>query len=285
VSAQIAAVLSDLAYVVLALFVLLVAKVALGLMSPFKLDDQLSAKDNPAFGVSLIGYYLAVVVVYLGAVHGDADSLEGASFAANLAYDGAWALGGVVLLNLARILLDRVVLRRFSTRKEIVEDRNAGVGAVELGTYLASALVVAGAISGTGGGVHTALAFFGLGQVALIVFALIYQAITRYDFHDELEKDNVAAGVAYAGNLVAMGVLLMRGSGGDFVSWSENLTTFGYYAAAALVLLVVGHFAIDALFLPGRTLHEEIAEDKNVNAGYLEGGLLVALSVVVFWVV
>jgi uncharacterized membrane protein YjfL (UPF0719 family) len=283
--------LADLAYVVMALLILLLAKVALNLLTPFDLDDEVSSKDNPAFGISLVGYYLGVVIVFLGAIYHDPSFAEEAAeeggaeflnhFMTDLAFDGLWALGAILLLNAARIVLDLVVLRGFSTRKEIVEDRNAGIGAVEFGTYVASALVVAGAISGQGGGWHTTLVFLILGQVALIGFALTYQRLVSYDLLRELEADNVAAGVAYGGNLIALGLVILRGTGGSFVSWTEHLERFGIYLVFGLLLLSVGRWVVDHAFMPGRTLHEEIAQDQNLNAGYLEGGLLVGLASII----
>ncbi|HBP17035.1 MAG TPA: hypothetical protein DEA08_04465 [Planctomycetes bacterium] len=287
--------LADLCYVVLALFMLLVAKLTLNLCTPFDLDDELSSRDNPAFGISLIGYYLGVVIVFLGAIYQEESMVEaeaaaegGAGAALNfdhffvdLGVDALWVLGAILLLNAARVLLDVVVLRGFSAKKEIVEDRNAGVGAVEFGTYVSSALVVAGAISGQGGGWHTTLVFFLLGMGALTGFALAYQQLVSYDLLRELEADNVAAGVAYGGNLIALGVVILRGSGGSFTSWEEHLERFAIYLVFALLLLTVGRFVVDRAFFPGRTLHEEIAQDRNLNAGYLEGGLLLGLASIV----
>ncbi|MGE0710988.1 MAG: DUF350 domain-containing protein [Planctomycetota bacterium] len=280
--------LADLAYVVLALLMLLIAKVALNLLTPFEVDDELSARDNPAFGVSLTGYYLGVVIVFLGAVYHDpslANLEEGEQVASlffqDLLVDGAWALGAIVLLNVARVVLDLVVLRGFSTRKEIIEDRNAGVGAVEFGTYLAAGLIVAGAISGQGGGPLEILAFLALGLGSLIAFALAYQRLAGYDLLRELEADNVAAGVAYGGNLIALGLIILRGTGGTFVSWEENLTRFGTYLVFGVLLLTIGRVVVDRAFMGGRRLRDEIAIDRNLNAGYLEGGLLLGLASVI----
>jgi uncharacterized membrane protein YjfL (UPF0719 family) len=283
--------LVDLSYVVLALLVLLIAKVTLGVLTPFDTDDELTAKDNPAFGVSLIGYYLGVLIVFLGAIYQDPSLGEGEevvldAFMVDLGFDILWALGAVLLLNVARVVLDRVILSGFSVKDEIVRDRNVGMGAVQFGAYVSSALVVAGAISGEGGETAGAsfastAAFLGLGLSCLIGFAFVYQRLAGYDLLAELEADNPAAGIAYGGNLVALGIVLMRGSAGTFVSWADHLERFTFYAAMGLFLLVVARRVIDGAFLTGRTLKEEIAEDRNVNAGYLEGGLLIGLAAVV----
>lgn len=272
--------LSDASYVLLALVMLLVAKISLDLLTPFKVDDQTHGKDNPAFGISLVGYYLGVLIVFMGSISSDA--VADASLWKDLLAVVGWTALGIVLLNISRLVLDRVVFRRFSTRKEVIDDRNVGMGAVEFGTFVGSSLVVAGAISGNGGGIDTALAFYALGQAALMLYAAIYQRITQYDFHRELEQDNVAAGTAYAGNIIAMGALMLRGTAGDFISWSDNLWNFAWYLGAAFILLLAGRWAIDLVLLPGRTLHEEISEDRNLNAGLLEGGVLLGLAGVIF---
>lgn len=276
---QLTILLIDLAYVAVALTVLLVGKVTLDLLSPFKLDDQLIAKDNPAFGVALIGYYLGILIVFVGATYGAAQA--GMSLWESLLRDVGWSVGGIVLLNLSRLLTDRAVFPKFSTRKEVIEDRNVGMGAIECGVYIGSALMVAGAISGKGGGVHTALAFWALGQVALVLYAWVYKLAVRYKFDHEIEQDNVAAGIAYGGNVIAMGIVLMRGLLGDFTSWSTNLVQFGWYFGFAFVVLLAGRFIIDLILLPGRTLREEIVEDRNLNAGFLEGGVLVGIAGVI----
>lgn len=276
---QLIVLLIDLVYVAVALTVLLIGKITLDLLTPFKLDDQLSAKDNPAFGVALIGYYLGILIVFIGATYGAMQA--GMNLWQSLLRDVGWSVAGIVLLNISRVITDRAVFPKFSTRKEIVTDRNVGMGAIECGVYIGSALMVAGAISGKGGSILTALAFWALGQVALVAFAWAYKLISRYDFDGEIERDNVAAGLAYGGNVIAMGIVLMRSLLGDFESWSANLIRFGWYFGFAFVVLLVGRYVIDFVLLPGRTLREEIVQDRNVNAGFLEGGVLVGVAAVI----
>ncbi|MEM7260363.1 MAG: DUF350 domain-containing protein [Planctomycetota bacterium] len=269
--------------VLLAFVMLLVSKICLDFLTPFKLDDQMTAKDNPAFGVSLVGYYIGILIIIAGATQGE--GLEDIPFWRQLLIDAGWAAGGIALLNVSRLLLDKVALPKFSVRKELIEDRNVGMGAVEFGVYIGSSLVIAGAINGEGGDVLTALTFWALGQVSLIALVLVYEKVTPYSFHEQLEKDNLAAGLAFAGNAIAMGVVLLKGSTVPFVSYQDNLLEFAYYFTAALVLVVIGRWAIDLVLLPGRTLTQEIVEDQNVNAGFLEGGLLIGFAGVMSLVV
>ncbi|MCB0313827.1 MAG: DUF350 domain-containing protein, partial [Calditrichaeota bacterium] len=63
------------------------------------------------------------------------------------------------------------------------------------------------------------------------------------DLHAEIEKDNVAVGVAFAGVLIAIGNIVRIGASGDFISWEYNLTTFFGFVLFGLILLPVLRFA------------------------------------------
>jgi len=265
----------EIVYICLALLFLYLGKQTLDALTPFQVNDELTAKDNPAFGLSLLGYYLGIMIVFLGAIHGHSDSDEPW---VQVGIDMGWVVLGILLLNVSRVVMDRLILHKFSTRKEIIEDRNVGMGAVEFGMYVGSGLLLAGAISGPDGHFLPALVFFVLGQLALIAISWLYQRITSYDFHAEIEKDNVAAGIAFGGNCLAASVVLMKGTIGDFHSWKSDLLHFGWYFICALLLITIGRLAICRVLVSGRTLDQEISEDQNLNAGWLEGGLVVGLA-------
>ena len=48
-----------------------------------------------------------------------------------------YSLGAIAVLNLTRFLVDRLVLFKFNVEKEVIEDQNAGTGAVEFAVYIA----------------------------------------------------------------------------------------------------------------------------------------------------
>ncbi len=277
------------AYVLLGLATLLIAKLVLDALTPFKVDEELTTKDNPALGVTVCGYLIAVIAIFLGATVGDTTELGGeldgelASLGQSLGIDFGYAIGGILLLNVGRALLDRLVLSKFSTRKEIIEDRNVGTGAVEFGNYIATGLIIAGSISGEGGGPLTALVYFGLGQAVLVLFGWFYQLITKYDVHAEIEKDNVAAGVAMGLSMIAIGIILLRAIAGDFSSFAEDLPFFGYFTIAGFALLWVMRKIVDFVFLPGTTLAHEIVNDRNLNVAWIEGTMTIGVAVIIFF--
>ncbi len=243
----------------------------------FVLRTELVEKDNLAVALAVAGYYLGLAIVLGGVVSGPA-SFNVLDDVIGLVIFG---LLGIVLLNLSAWINDKVVFSKFDNEKEIVEDRNAGMGAVEGGNYVAVGLITAGAMSGEGG-VLPGLVFWVLGLVALIVAGLLYDKITSYDLHEQIEKDNVAVGVAFAGVLVGFGNIIRMAGDGDFVSWNESLTEFGYYTVVGLILLPFVRIFADKVLLPGASLSDELVQDRpNLGAGFIEAVSYLAASMLI----
>lgn len=268
----------DAAFVALALFLLFVARLVKGLITPFDLKEQMTAKDNPAVGISVAGYYVGVLIVMMGPLMTPAEAAV--PLWQDLLITGGYAFFGIVLLNVSRAIIDRVLLRSFDTVKELIEDRNVGTGAVQMGAYVASGLMVGGALYGQGGGPHTAVVMYVLGQIGLLVYGWIYRLICRYDIHAEIEKDNVAAGVSLGFNLIAIGIVLMKGVGGDFIDWDISLVKLGLTFVIGVIMLIVLRFMVDLLLLPGVSLRDEIVTDRNLNAAWVEGASLAGIIAV-----
>ena len=260
-------ILTGFLYLAVVLALLVIGKwVYDGLHRRFVLRIELVEKDNLAVALAVAGYYLGLTIVLGGVVSGPA------SFSVLDDVIGLVTFGllAIVLLNLSAWINDKVVFSRFDNEKEIVEDRNAGMGAVEGGNYIAVGLITAGAMSGEGG-LLPGLVFWVLGLVALIVAGLLYDKITSYDLHDQIEKDNVAVGVAFAGVLIGFGNIIRLAGAGDFVTWNESLTEFGYYTLVGLILLPLVRFFADKVLLPGASLTDELVQERpNLGAGVIE---------------
>ena len=270
--------ISGITFLTLSIFLFIISKYIKDILTPYKLRKQLDDKQNVAVAISLAGYLMAVVIVLLGAFLSPSKNLID-----DILEFIQYAILGIALLNLSRIINDKFLLRKFCNVKELVDDQNAGAGAVEFGSYIASGLVIAGSIHGQGGGLHTALAFFVLSQVALIVFAFLYNFITPFDVHDEIEKDNIAAGVAFGGTLVALGIILLKGTVGDFISWQYNLTNFLVSVISSLIFFPVIRVLLDKLLIPKIDLNHAIAKDKNLAIGILEMTVAISFAVIIYF--
>jgi uncharacterized membrane protein YjfL (UPF0719 family) len=248
----------------------------------FVLQEELLQKDNFAVAIAVFGYYLGLVFAIGGTLEGPAafwlDDLIDILF---------YGIISIILLNLSAFINDKIILYKFDSVKEIIEDRNVGTGVIQGANYIAVGLIVYGAISGEGGDLITAGAFWILGQVVLIIAGFIYNLITPFDVHDEIEKDNVAVGVAFAGMLIALGNVIRIGLAGDFISWQVNLVQFGGFVVFGLILLPVLRLITDKVLLPGERLTKELVQQEtpNVGAGTIEAFSYIAASFLLGWVI
>ena len=246
----------------------------------YRLKEELVEKDNTALSVAMVGYFLGLVMAIGGVISGPSHGLE-----VDLVDVLIYGPLSIVLMNLSRIINDRLILHQFSIRDEIVRDQNAGTGAVVCASYIATGLVIFGAVSGELGGLGTTLAFWVLGQAALVLAGIVYNWATPYDLHAEIERDNAAAGVAFAGALVGIGIVVRHAVSGDFISWATSLQGFALEVVIGLVLLLVVRVATDKILLPGLNLAAEISdpEKPHLGAGFIEASSYVAASLLIVW--
>ena len=155
----------------------------------------------------------------------------------------------IILLNVSIRLNDCLILTRCSLEKEIIADRNCGVGLIIAANHVAVGLILYGVISGEGGGLLALLVFWALGQATLILAAKVYDLITPFHLSEVIEKGNVAVGAALAGVLLALGNIVRFAVQGTFVSWSSSLLSFAAVALLGLVLLPLVRLAIDRLIM------------------------------------
>lgn len=238
-------------------------------------DTAIHEESNVAVGLRRAGLYLGIALGLIGAISGPSGG-----FAVDLTallVDGG-TLTGLVLL--AAWVNDRLVLPGIDNSKAL-HGGNIAVGIVELAMFVATGLIAMGAYSGLGGGTISAVAFFLLGQVALIVLVRIYEIVTPFDAIGQIRDGNTAAGVMVGGMMVALGIVLSASAGGDFTGWSTDLTAFAISAAVGVIGLLVLIWPIDWIFLPSTTFRIEIERDRNVAATAIGASVQIAIALVI----
>jgi uncharacterized membrane protein YjfL (UPF0719 family) len=293
-----------LVFVAEGLIVLLLAKLAKDAVTRnYRVDEEITTKANLAVALRLSGYFIAIILVFLGVLYqpltgGGWASLADAEAAAGFGFNREfgeevlrvflYSLAGIVALNLVRVLFDRLILYKFHLEKEVVEDRNVGAGAAEFGMYVATGLLIAGAVAGDtiGGGegkaALVALAFFGMGLVLLIAFALFYEFTTPFDIHDEIERDNPAVGIALGGNLIAIGLVTLKAVFGGFVGWGESIAAFLVFGVLGFVLLYVMRLLIDLVLLPTVRVSQALSAHRNVGVAFVESAVVISSAMILF---
>ena len=203
----------------------------------YNVREELVEKDNLAFALAHTGYFVGLILAIGGVMIG-----ETAGLLWDLAYIGVYGSIALILLNLSIIINDKIILRKFSVRKEITEDRNEGTGLLEGASSVATGLIIMGSVYGEGGGIYTVLIYWVIGQLLLILTAYLYNWITPFDVHEQIEKDNVAVGVAMAGAIIAIGNLVRHGLMHDFENWWYTAEYIAIDAGIGLVFLPIARF-------------------------------------------
>ena len=246
----------------------------------YSIQSELVDKDNAALALVLCGYYLGLTFSIGGVIAGPSAGLEN-DLIDMLVY-GPLA---IILLNLSALINDRFILSEFNIKKEILQDQNCGTGVVEFAIFIATGLNIFGALYGLGGSIVTAVVFWFIGQIALILASKYYNFITQYNIHEHIENDNVAVGIGFAGALIAIGNLLRAASAENFISWQDNLTTFILFMGVGIILLPVIRTLTDRILLPGRSLSDELVNQVKPNQGaaFLEASSYIGASFLITW--
>jgi uncharacterized membrane protein YjfL (UPF0719 family) len=233
------------------------------------LHTLLTDHDNLAVGVAVVGYFFAVIwtiKVLLGTPS-----------------QGFWrdVLGVLLYGGLGIVLLTAVAMvscRRFlgGGVREQLEARNVAAAIVVAGAYVATSLTYSGALDGEGGGFWILLLFFLLGQLALLGITYAFRWLTGYDDVQEIAAGNVAAALALAGLLIAVGVVVGHAASGEFTGLLNSLGGFLLALVAVVAFYPVRQLVVQSLILGGplrwrgTLIDREIAQDKNIAAGLLE---------------
>ena len=248
----------------------------------FTADHQIEEKGNVAVALRRCGLSVAFGFGLAGVVSGGMRGF-GSGVQAYLRETGLIVLDCVILLAFlffAQFIVEKIILRRINNNAAL-KDNNTAVGFTEFGSYAATGLIAYGSFSGEGGGWETAVGFFLLGQLALLLFAVIYEFSTPFNMIGEIQKGNAAADVMLGGTLLTLGIILSWTIAGPFTTWAEGIIGFARSTAMGIILLIPFQFLIDKAFLPHTTLKIEVERDQNVAACAVTVCAQVALAIMI----
>jgi len=254
-------------------------------------DDDTHIDDgNIAIGLRRAGLYLGIAIALSGAMGGSSNGFF--LDVIQLLIDGLIITG---FMFSSRFINDSFMLGHLNNDEECVKIfqqpdgsevvGNTAVGMVEAGMYIATGFILNGSLSGTGGtffqGIVSAILFFIVGQITLLLFGLFYELITPFNVRNEIKNNNLAAGIGLGGILMALGIILMSSISGPFTGWASDLAGFGIYAFFGIVMLLIFRIVIDRLLLPTTNIATEVKEDRNVAALIVVVSAINAVAIII----
>ena len=178
---------------------------------------------------------------------------------------------------MSRFLNDWFILYHFDNNREVVQEKNAAVAVVEGATYLASAYVIAGSFYDWEAGLWLAIVWFLIGQVLLILLALLYRAVSR-DTDSQLDEQNLAVGLSLGSFLLSGGIVCGASISGPSKGWQQDLLAVTAYIVVWIVLMIAAHFVSDALVFRKSRLSDEITKQRNLAAALFKAILFLSVT-------
>ena len=277
--------LHSLGYITTGFLIFLIGKLAYKIVhSKINVKSELVDKDNFAFILSYVGYFIGLIIIICGAIVG-----ESYDFISDIIAIFTYGILAIPLLHIASWVSNKLILRKFDIRKEIIDDKNEGTGIIEAVIYIANGFILYGAIVGESAsfleGITTFFIYWIIGNSILILTSKLFITWTRYDVHDEIEKDNVAVGISFAGAILAIGIIVMNAILDPFYDWTTTCIDIALQTILGTILLPIMRLFADKILLPGRNLTDEIVnQDKpNIGAGLIEAFAYVGSAVLIVW--
>lgn len=242
-------------------------------------DAEMVDKDNLAFAVTHVGYFVGLLLAICGAMAG----FRHDSLAQDLMITFGFGLGAIVLLNVAIIINDRVIFGGLELKKSIIEKENVAVGIVEAGNSIANGLLIYGVLTVESEHIFVALIFWLIAQILVILMALLYNKIMPYDVFSKIYAGNAAVAVALAGFLVGMANIIRYAIETEHSDWTESAVAIGIQLLVALVAFPLFRFLTDKLLLPKRSITDELInqEKPNFGVGLVEAFAYVSASILI----
>lgn len=239
--------------------------------------------NNAAYQLVQAGHALAVLLLLPGVV-------REAMIAPTIATGALWALAfsaaGVLLIQIVGSLGIRLLLS--STLAAELDSGNAAAGIAGGVNYVAIGILASRAVAGSDlRGLGLAVVFFCLAVFTHAVFVALFRALTAYDDSEQIQGENLAASLSYAGVTVAVALILARALEGDFTGWASSLAGFGWVAVGALALYPVRQIIVQGLILGrapslrGGALDDAIGKERNTGMAAMEALTYLAASFVI----
>jgi uncharacterized membrane protein YjfL (UPF0719 family) len=280
-TSTLAAMLAIVPYFAAALVLFFLGKFIFDLSTPRIADDEeLTKKDNPAFGVLFVGYMLGLAIALAGTF-----SSLGPDLLDNLLDLGTSGLAAILLMRVSMALGEKLLLPGLKLDAEITKERNLGAAFAFAGLLVANGFVIAGVMRGHSDSYLLELldiaVYWAAGQVFLLLAWLLYRLIARFDARKDLgEGKNAAAGLSVAGFFIAVGLILeaaLAGASGDI---GAELLIATAVVICGLVILAAARALCDIVFLPKASLSDEVSKQGNVAAGAVSALSFVAVAAI-----
>lgn len=263
-----------------------------GTVANVSATHEISQKDNNAFGVSLAGAMVAVSIMLMGVVSGEA----GFSLADETQSVFYFGILGILLMWITRIIFDRLSFPKLSIQQQIMQG-NMAASIIDACNMIATAIIIKGAMTWVDGGIivaFIAVAVSFLASQIIMALATLYRVkvyAKRHNgdqLHTAIEQDNVALSLRFGAYRV--GIAIAVSSAFSVIEYiPEDLAwVFVLWFTVAMILFVILTLVaitirLGVLFRVN--IAEEVGEQRNISVGVIEGSIYIVVGLLISGVI
>jgi uncharacterized membrane protein YjfL (UPF0719 family) len=258
------------AYLAIALVFMLVGRLVSDVLFRSKRAPH---QPNLAHSVRHGGLYLAIAIAMTSALQGNASGFVQGVL--EVLRDGAV----IVFALIAAQWLNEWLIVPGLDNDQAVADGNTAVALTEFGSYIATGMIASASFGGGEGSWLTAIVFFVVGQLGLVGGFWAQELLLPGSFVDGVKRGREGAGVAVAGVLIALGVILRASISGPFLGWAASFRALGLYAVGGILFLVAFQEIFAYVFVRRRHVGDQyhtVATSSVVACGQIGLALVIA---------
>ncbi|HED34243.1 MAG TPA: DUF350 domain-containing protein [Gammaproteobacteria bacterium] len=259
-----------------------------GLVGNVSATHEISQKDNQAFGVSLAGGMLAVSIMLMGVVSGDAGfSLANEGISVVL-----YGATGIILMWITRMIFDRVSFPGLSIHEQIMKG-NLAAGIIDACNMIATALIIRAAMIWVEGSTMIAILAVVISFVASQIIMSLATLYRRKVFekrhngeqlHTAIEESNIALALRFSAYRIGTAIAVSAAFSAVIYDPEAIATVFSLWFAVALILFVL--LTVVAIMIRHGVLHriniaEEVGQQGNIAVGAIEGSIYIVVGLLI----
>lgn len=256
-----------------------------GLVGNVSATKEISHNDNKAFGISLAGAMVAVSIMLMGVVSGDAGyNLVNEALTVIL-----FGVIGITLMWLTRIAFDRISFPGLSIHDQIMKG-NMAASIIDACNMIATAIIIKGAMIWVDGDMTMAIiavvvSFFA--SQIIMALATLYR-VKVYEkrhkgnpLHQAIEENNIALALRFSAYRIGIAIAVSAAFTAVEYEAGAFMLVFMLWFAVALalfVLLTLISIVIRLGVLPRVNVGEEVGEQGNIAVGAIEGSIYIVVG-------
>jgi len=248
----------------------------MGIFGKVDTKDELSEKDNFAYGISMAGAVAAMGIALSGAITGE---LAG-SYQVEIIGMFTYGFAALILIKAGRYIHDKFALPDFA-KQELILQRNIAVGLVDAASVIATAIVVRAALIWVEGiNTQTFVALFCawiVSQIMLVIITRIfewrYSSNNATTFQEALQSGQIALAIRYSGYLISTAMSVTAAS--YFIEYNEQFLWADIFqwviiSAVLMIALTILTSLAKSIVLWGINRRIEVEDQDNIGIATIE---------------